>query len=65
MDRYPVDRDYTRCIKRRGGMVIRTHTGAACNQDDIGAGGHNRRTNGCKGAINAALLDEETTVAGN
>src|SRR5262249_48822319 len=45
--------------------VIPTHTGAADNQDDIRAGGLNRLTNGCNGAINAALLDEETTVAGN
>jgi hypothetical protein len=60
-----VDRDHAGLSKRSGGMVIRTHTRPAGNQDDIGAGRHNRFTNGCNGAIDAALLDDETTVAGN
>jgi hypothetical protein len=53
-----VDRDHAGLSKRSGGMVIRTHTRPAGNQDDIGAGRHNRFTNGCNGAIDTALLDD-------
>src|SRR5262245_11052142 len=46
-------------------MVIHTRTGAASDQDDIGAIGHNCLTNGSDGAIDAALVSDETAVAGN
>jgi hypothetical protein len=60
-----VDCDHAVRSKRSGGMVIHIPTRAASDQDDIGAGRHNRFTNGCHGAIDAALIDDETTVAGN
>jgi hypothetical protein len=60
-----VDRDHTDLSKRSGGMVIRTPAGAASHQDDIGAGGHNRFTNGRNGAIDTPPVNDYAAVAGN
>jgi hypothetical protein len=46
-------------------MVILTRTRATRNQNDVGAGRHNRFTNGCDGAIDAALVGDEAAVAGD
>jgi hypothetical protein len=46
-------------------MVICTRAGAASDQNDIDVGGHDRFTNGCNGAIDTALVSDETAVASN